>query len=86
MSNTGGDLPVGNIEYIPLGKLMDAYDALPPRIKELYDLMPINLNPIEMGEMVTMYGEPTAYRLMWDFINANFPGWNGGVRKRERRV
>jgi len=84
-SNVGNEAPpVGQIEHIPLNRLMSAYDTLPRNFRELYDLMPIPMNPEEFHQMIQVYGLEQAYRLMVDFVNANFPSWNGGVKRRAK--
>lgn len=83
MSNTGAKSPVGELQSFPLEELFAAYDSLSPRMKELYDSMPENMNPMEFHAMVEKFGEEQAHGLITNFINANFPGWNGGLRRRK---
>ena len=82
MSNVGSKTPVGVIEQMPMAKLMESYDSLPTRFKELYDLMPVPMNPEEFHAMIRAYGPERAYSLMYDFVNENFPTWNGGVKRK----
>lgn len=83
MSNIN-ETPIGEIVQVDLGKVMESYDALSPRMKQLYDLCPINASPMEFNEMAEKYGESAAYWMIYNLIDKNFPGWNGGIEKLKR--
>lgn len=82
---TSGPLPRGVVlEEMSIEEAMRVYDSLPPRFRELYDSMPMKMNPVEFGQVIQTYGYEAGYVVIKDLINSLFPGWNGGVIRRSR--
>lgn len=65
---------------------MAAYEALPQRIRELYDSAPIKFDPVQWYEAVLMFGQYTAEERIRELLKQSFPDWDGRpVMKRERK-
>lgn len=77
-------------QQVNIGDLQDhmaAYDALPPRLRELYDSAPIPFDPVEWYKAVLMYGQYTAEELILALLKKEFPNWDGRpVNKRGKKL
>lgn len=73
-----------NATLLKRGELLNAYDNLPARLRELYDSAPVPFNPIEWQQVIAAYGPERAYLIVEYAIKQQYPGWSPVVRRTRR--